>query len=142
MTIKSRGLMAVCADLPQEALARRNSSRIQVDVVLCFVAISPCIAYYAFACAATIYLGRWPHYAHPDPKDLPSPFGVVMLPVFLVQSVWILAVFPILIFASARMWNAERFSRFGLAALPALFVIATWIILGSDPHGVLDWFWD
>lgn len=127
---------------PQQAMPEQKSLSVRWDAFLSFVAFAPCIAYYSFAGVTAIYLGHWPYYAHPDPKELPDSFGTAMLVVLFAQVVWVAAFWPILIWASVRMWRAQEFIQFMAAIVPAVLVLLNWVIMRWDPHGVLDWFWD
>ena len=68
--------------------ARRSSPFPWLAItVLC--AFAPCISVYLMAIAAYVYLGHWPYYANPDPKQLPEIFSIPYSAVWISWLFWI-----------------------------------------------------
>jgi hypothetical protein len=96
---------------------------------------------YTFACRAAVFLGRWPYYAHPDPKDLPdrfhqSDFLDIVIPT--IVSVILTCVLTLLV---RRLVPWPRAVANALVILLALWLFAV-AFIAIDPGGVLVWFAD
>jgi len=96
---------------------------------------------YTFACRAALFLGRWPYYAHPDPKDLPdrfhrSDFLNIVIPT--IVSVILTCVVTLLV---RRLVPWSQAVANALVILLALWLFAV-AFNAIDPGGVLDWFAD
>lgn len=94
---------------------------------------------YVFAFRASLFLGRWPYYGHPDPKDLPDNFHP--------STEWLALAGPVATFAIqllvARLALGRRRWRLLIAAalIPATWLLC-YVLTQTDPGGVFDWFFD
>lgn len=97
---------------------------------------------YTFAFRAALFLGHWPYYAHPDPKDLPvhfhphTEFLEFVIPTVASVIVTCLFVRTIMRFAT---WG--RRLQFALLAAFLLWMLS-YLLLVSDDFGVLKWIMD
>ncbi len=88
------------------------------------------------------FLGYWPSYGQPDPKDLPQTFWSNGEPIEIGVSILIVAllgVVPVLILmrrAKPLLWIPM-----GLAGLVLLWTIG-FVLLSADPWGVVEWIVD
>ena len=97
---------------------------------------------YTFAFRTAMFLGRWPYYGHPDPKDLPERFHP--------QSEWLEIIIPTVTYAVSVLsltFLVLRFARPDRRILAAIgAALAAWLLSYSvmllDPFGVLDWWAD
>jgi hypothetical protein len=91
---------------------------------------------------AALFLGHWPYYAHPDPKDLPdrfhphSEFLQIVIPFLMSVTLTTLFAFLLIRFA---LPHRRFYYAVGMAL--ALWVIS-YMLLMLDPAGVLDWYVD
>jgi hypothetical protein len=96
---------------------------------------------YTTAARAAIYLGHWPTYGHPDPKDLPEHFRP---PEFLK---WLIPLGSIPLVVGLIVLVVKQ-----LVPLRWRLAISLWILVGLwawsivllflDPAGVLEWLVD
>jgi len=97
---------------------------------------------YLHAWRASQFLGHWPSYGNPDPKELPAGFGssTVWMEYTLPWAVgllllllWIAAIYRV------NQWQQGQWSIVHLttASFVGLFIMA-WL----DPGGVMNWFMD
>ena len=99
---------------------------------------------YTFALRAAFFVGHWPYYSHPDPKDLPdrfhpqSEFLEFLIPV--IVSVAVISLFA-LVTRSARSARQPLGISF---AVGMAFILASVpiILLILDPAGVMNWIVD
>ena len=96
---------------------------------------------YTFALRAALYLGHWPYYGHPDPKDLPEQFDPpefleLLIPALAFSFQAVLVVLLVKRFAG----SARQLQAAGLIAISLWFLSLTLFL--SDPVGVLDWIMD
>jgi hypothetical protein len=96
---------------------------------------------YTFACRAALFLGRWPYYAHPDPKDFPdrfhqSDFVNVVMPTIVSVVLTCVVTLPF-----RRLLPWPRAVAYALAMLLVLWFVEV-VFNTFDPGGVLDWFAD
>ena len=97
---------------------------------------------YTFALRAALFLGHWPSYNNPDPKNLPDEFHP--------QTEFLMSVIPIIVSVGVTCLFATLMSRFAprsrriVDALFAgiLFWFLSYMMIGADPFGVLNWFMD
>jgi len=89
-----------------------------------------------------MFLGRWPYYGHPDPKDLPSDFGPIPEWFEVVVPLLVLAV---LIFVSLNVMVRLVPKRWWLWTATAVWFVAwvgTFGLAAADPGGILEWVFD
>jgi hypothetical protein len=97
---------------------------------------------YTFALRAAIFLGHWPSYDNPDPKNLPDRFGPqtefleLVIPMFASIGVtWL--------FVSQARRFTTWYQRFEFAAwVTILLWLVAFLLLGGDPAGVRNWIAD
>ena len=95
-----------------------------------------------YASRASLYLGHWPHYGHPDPKSLPSSLGILPEWTDAVVAASVLVILVGLSFrfvartVPARWWPWAT-STMSFVAWSAFIVLAS-----ADPCGILDWLLD
>jgi hypothetical protein len=97
---------------------------------------------YTFAFRAALYLGHWPYYAHPDPKDLPARFHPqseileflipTIISVIITCKVWRLVI---------RLAPWPRPVPYALTALLVLWLLPI-VLAMLDPLGVFEWIVD
>ncbi|MEW4570709.1 hypothetical protein AB1L88_22825 [Tautonia sp. JC769] len=95
---------------------------------------------YFFAVRAAFYLGHWPYYGHPDPKDLPPDLPCEWLKYAgppAVLALQVVASRPLV--GRCRDYGGRLLLAF--AMFPASLMLC-FALLVSDPVGVLDWFMD
>jgi len=98
-----------------------------------------CIVY---GSRASLYLGYWPRYGHPDPKTLPASFGAFPEATDAVAATGVLVIlvvssFRLLARYIPRRWWPWTTSTISFVAWSAFLVLAN-----ADPWGILDWFID
>ncbi len=97
---------------------------------------------YTFAFRAALFLGHWPYYGHPNPKDLPDHFNwqTEFLDFLIPTSVSVALTF---LFVTQVMRFATWPRRLEFAVLTAtlLWLFASLVLVG-DPAGVMNWIWD
>jgi hypothetical protein len=97
---------------------------------------------YTFALRAALFLGHWPSYNNPDPKDLPDEFHP--------QTEFLMSVIPIVVsvgvtclFATVMARLAPPSRRVVDAVFTAIFFgFLSYMVLGADPFGFLNWLLD
>jgi hypothetical protein len=97
---------------------------------------------YTFALRAALFLGHWPSYNNPDPRNLPDEFHP--------QTEFLMSVIPIVVsvfmtclFATLMARLAPRSRRIVDAVFVGIFFgFLSYMMLGADPFGVLNWFLD
>jgi hypothetical protein len=93
---------------------------------------------YTFAFRAALFLGHWPYYAHPDPKDLPerfhpySEFLEYLVPVMISVALTCLLAFAVPRASPCRQFYYAVGGALAIGALPI-------ILLLLDPAGVGEW---
>ena len=94
----------------------------------------------SYAFQARLYLGHWPYYAHPDPKELgwwphhtALQLGFIGYPVVLLGAI---------VLAVIGRWRSRDFPVW-IVILTATVCTTLLIVYGRlDPGGLLNWFWD
>lgn len=97
---------------------------------------------YTFALRAALFLGHWPSYNNPDPKNLPDEFHP--------QTEFLMSVIPIVVsvgvtclFATLMARLAPRSRRIVNSVFAGiLFGFLSYMMIGADPFGVLNWLMD
>jgi hypothetical protein len=97
---------------------------------------------FTHAYRASLYLGHWPFYGHPDPKDLPAGFHPSsQLVAYLVPvAAWVLsAIVP----GHVIFWRVRR-TLWLIAAIGVVMLIwiASCVIASLNPGGVIEWIID
>ena len=97
---------------------------------------------FTHAYRASLYLGRWPYYGHPDPKDLlagfhpPSQLLAYLIP---VAALVLSAIVPgLVIFRRVR----RRWWLYVAVGVVMLIWIASFVIAFLNPGGVIEWILD
>ena len=99
---------------------------------------------YAFALRVAFFVGHWPFYNHPDPKDLPDRFHPhselleFAIPVLISSAA---TSFLLIVMRSAQSARRPPGISFALAMAFAVASCAI-IVLVLDPAGVLKWLVD
>jgi hypothetical protein len=97
---------------------------------------------YTFAFRAALFLGHWPTYSNPDPKDLPDHFHpATEFLEFVIPMLVSVAVTYLFFTLVMRFATWPRRLQFGLAAASLLWLFA-FILVAGDPFRVLDWILD
>lgn len=97
---------------------------------------------YTFAFRAALFLGRWPYYGHPDPKNLPEHFHphtealepLIPMILFVVQA-------GLFTFFIARFTPRARWLRCAAVTAASLWVF-TFLLFVLDPAGAFEWIMD
>lgn len=89
-----------------------------------------------------LYLGHWPYYGHPDPKDIPAHAGPVPEWVELASFL-----FSLLLLVWVPLFGLRRVVRMRWwLTVSAVLWPAAWVGFAAlarfDPGGVLDWILD
>jgi hypothetical protein len=120
--------------------ASRRLSRVGLVLIVLLYAVASIpsgllLALYVNFTATALYLGRFPAYSKPDPKDLPAFVtsgeflalpGMVMVPAFVAFVAWRLG---------------RRRPEFMLLA-PIALALGAWIMMVADPFGAMNWWLD
>jgi hypothetical protein len=96
--------------------------------------------FFAYVVRARLYLGHWPYYNHPDPKQLGwwiqhslLQAGFVGFPFAAIAAAFLAAV------------GRARSREFPIWTIIATAVVASAVLITFariDPGGFMDWFWD
>ena len=112
-------------------------------MVAMFLAISPAfmiVALLEYATQARVYLGHWPSYNNPDPKNLGWMIQHASLQLgFTLFPLAILGAVGASIAGRAKSPDFPLWRVIGTAIVCSALLIA---YCGLDPGGFLDWFWD
>jgi hypothetical protein len=97
---------------------------------------------FTHAYRAALYLGRWPYYGHPDPKDLPAGFHPPSQ--LLAYLVPVLALALSTIVPGHVIFRRVRRTRWLYAAISVVMLvwITSFVIASLDPGGVIEWIVD
>ena len=97
------------------------------------------IAMLVHAVRASRFLGRWPSYAQPDPKDMP-PFLLNEDLETAVGYAFVLCGTGVLLYVTRELRPVRRLivSTIGIVFLWA----AAWLLAWFDPGGVVEWYVD
>jgi hypothetical protein len=113
-----------------------------VVLLLAWLPAALWVAFVVGAVRAWAFLGYWPSYGHPDPKDLPTEFGPV--PEWMEVASFPLAAAALTCF-SLYCFRQALPKRWWLWAAVGLWPLA-WLLVYElariDPGGVLDWAFD
>jgi hypothetical protein len=100
------------------------------------------ISILTFAWRASLYLGYWPRYSHPDPKDLPEHFqpSTEFMDYLIPWGVLILIMVAMVILIH-RFNNPMRKLLFSIKIMAfSWFLCIIFFII--DPGGAVEWFLD
>lgn len=114
-----------------------------LPLVALFLAAFPLgllVAFCAYVVRARLYLGYWPHYNHPDPKQLGWWIQHGQLQIGFIG-------FPVVALAAAvlAVVGRARSREFPIWTIIATVVVASAALIAFvriDPGGFMDWFWD
>ena len=98
------------------------------------------VGMFVHAVRAWRFLGFWPSYDRPDPKDLPP-----WLVADTVEKVAVAGVFVLVASAGAlalRKIGTPQKRVLAAAAICAAAILVTFIVLSADPGGVFEWYVD
>jgi hypothetical protein len=119
----------------------RMTRRLQVAALT--LATSPLILlvlFFAYVVRARLHLGHWPHYNHPDPKQLGwwiqhslLQIGFIGFPVMALTAVGL---------ALAGRWRSREFPTWIIIGMVVLASSALVAFARFDPGGFMNWFWD
>jgi hypothetical protein len=97
---------------------------------------------YTFAFRAALFLGHWPHFNNPDPKDLPAHFHLqTEFLEFLIPTIASIAVTWLFVVQTMRFATWPRRIEFAAMAAFLLWLFAYVFVIG-DPFGVFYWIMD
>ncbi|RLE31088.1 MAG: hypothetical protein DRJ61_11815 [Acidobacteria bacterium] len=137
--------MTIDTRLHPAARAAANCALGILSFVILIVGSFPAVLWigtYLSAVRASRYLGYWPTYGHPDPKDLPAEFWVQIWPYeygLPIVTAMLLAGLPIvLILRKTRPFAWVPLAFGGMVLLLLLGIALMWL----DPGGCLDWYMD
>src|SRR5262245_47291751 len=96
----------------------------------------------SYACEAAIYLGHWPSYNNPDPKQLPGWFAIqhdaLGVGLLASEAIFCLAIGLAIV---GRICSRE-FPLAWMILVAAVSVGLALVYVHFDPGGVLSWFFD
>ena len=99
-------------------------------------------AVFTHAYRASLYLGRWPYYGHPDPKDLPAGFHPPSWPLAYLIPALVLLLSTIVpghvIFRRVR----RRWWLCAAVGVVGFVWIASFVVGRLDPGNVIEWIID
>jgi len=111
--------------------------------VALFFAAFPLLLLFAFSAyvvQARLYLGHWPYYNHPDPKQLgwwiqhnQLQIGFIAFPAVTLAAV---------VLAVVGRARSREFPIWTIIATAAVASAALLAFARIDPGGFVDWFWD
>lgn len=89
-----------------------------------------------------LWQGFWPHYGHPDPKDLPQHFGPI--PEWVEYAVPLAAVVALVAISIWAMRHAlpKRWWLWASLLVWPLAWAAAFAVMLADPGGIFEWFFD
>jgi hypothetical protein len=90
-------------------------------------------------CAST-YLGHWPFYDHPDPKDMHMKLLHSIVWASMLTSLGALLLWPITAYSFWKRMSVRRFIANTL--IFAVAVAAFWAQIRIDPGGLFEWYID
>lgn len=125
-------------------MKRLDSSQIIILALLGVGSFLPTLlaAILVHAYRASLYLGRWPYYGHPDPKDLPAGFHPPsqILAFLIPAATWgMSALLP-----GCLILKRVRRRQWLNAALGVVMLVwtASCIVAAVDPGGIIEWILD
>jgi len=114
-----------------------------LPTIAMILAVSPAfmiVALLEYATQARVYLGHWPSYNNPDPKNLGWFIQHAALQLgFMLFPLAILGAVGVLIAGRAKTADFPLRPVMGTAILCSALLIAYCRV---DPGGFLEWFWD
>jgi hypothetical protein len=96
---------------------------------------------YTEAFRAAIYLGHWPYYGHPDPKDLPDDFQPPEVLEVIIPGVVFVVSTTLIQMVVGYVGLPRRRLMYSLSILGTLW-FSSFVILLADPFGVMEWIMD
>jgi hypothetical protein len=114
-----------------------------VPLATLFLAASPLallLVFFAYVVRARVYLGHWPSYNHPDPKQLGWWIQHTLLQAGFIG-------FPVapLVAGVLAVVGRARSREFPIWTIIATGVLASATLISFawlDPGGFMNWFWD
>ncbi len=98
------------------------------------------VAFFCYVIEARLYLGHWPSYGNPDPKQLGWWLQHSLLQLgFVGFPVVALVATGLAVFGRAR---SREFPFLTIIATIAVASAALIVFARIDPGGFVDWFWD
>jgi hypothetical protein len=94
---------------------------------------------FAHAVRASQFLGRWPTYGRPDPKDLPGFLLDERAEIAIGYAIAIVVAAGSTFFARRLPWLPRLLA--GVAGILCLWMVA-FLLAQVDPGGVVEWYVD
>jgi hypothetical protein len=98
------------------------------------------VAFFAYVIRARLYLGHWPSYNHPDPKQLGW-----WIQHSLLQLGFVGFPFASLLAVVSAIVGRVRSREFPFWTIIITIIVASAVLIAFtliDPGGFVDWFWD
>ena len=126
--------------------------KIKKPTVVGVLSTVPVVGYgvlFAFACIAYLMVGNWPHYSHPDPKELSLPIVHGFVRLFMYVSWLLILGNPLVYVVSAVGWkNKNAMERLRFLRHIGIFAIGAglWAFEFYQAHrtneGLMSWVLD
>ena len=137
--------IVVSAFVLSALIAKPDSWQVWLILLVGAIAALPLTLFgyiHAFAIRAALFLGHWPYFAHPDPKDLPgrfhSQYEFIDLLIPVMVSVSFTSLFASLVCRFAR---PSRKIPYAIGMTLTFWVLSLFLLI-LDPTGVVAWYMD